>query len=151
LDLLRELYDEVLIPEAVRDEVLRAGHETLGIDVIRAAFSRHQFTVSTVADRSAVAGLEARLHRGEAEAIVLVREAQADLLLLDDGQARDYASGEGIPITGTVGILQQAREEGLIQSVSPTLGELQRLGFRISQALVEAIRRDEEKSETDGC
>jgi predicted nucleic acid-binding protein len=144
LDLLEALFQEVLVPAAVRDEILPARRDVRGVPAIRSAFTSDQLKVRAVTDRGAVAGLESYLHRGEAEAIVLMRETAADLLLLDDKEARLHAQTQGLPISGTIGVLRMARELGLIQSVPSILNELKRLGFRISEALVETIQREEE-------
>lgn len=45
LDPLTELFEEILVPAAVRDEVLRAGDDVLGVAAIRIAFEARQFTV----------------------------------------------------------------------------------------------------------
>ena len=70
--LLQELYHEVLIPEAVRDELLPA-HPSLP------PFLR----CDRVADESEVQRLCVELDLGEAEAIVLAKERRADVLLMD--------------------------------------------------------------------
>lgn len=77
LDLVKELFEEVLVPPAVGDEVLPGGSDLLGMPAIRAAFATDQLTVRAVTDRGAVARLESGLHRGEAEAIVLMQEVRA--------------------------------------------------------------------------
>lgn len=143
LDLLRTLFDELLAPLAVRDECLRAGPDVPGITAIRDAFAAGWLTVQPVADRTPVEALTAELDRGEAEAIVLMREVRADLLLLDERRARGRAQREGLPITGTIGVLRLARDRGLVSAVAPLLVELQRLGFRVGAELVAQVRREE--------
>ncbi len=143
LDLPRALFDEVLVPTAVRDEVLRAGPEVSGVDALRDAFAAGWFVVQPVGDPAAVQGLTAQLDRGESEAIVLMREVQADVLLLDERRARARATREGLPIIGTIGILRLARDRGLVPAVAPLLEELRRIGFRIGAEWVEQIRREE--------
>lgn len=144
LDLLGELFEEVLVPAAVRNEVLVASSDLLGVRAIGTAFASGQLKVRTVTNRGAVATLKGNVHGGESEAIVLMQEMRADLLLLDDREARLYAQARGLAISGTIGVLRLARERGLIETVAPTLGELRRLGFRISAALVQTIQREEE-------
>lgn len=143
LSLLPALFEEVLVPQAVRDEVLRAEAGVRGLVALREAFAADWLEVRTVADPVAVAALQTDLDRGESEAIVLMREAGADLLLLDDRRARAAAQREGLPLIGTLGILRLARERGLIPAVLPFLDELRQHGFRISANLVEQIRREE--------
>lgn len=147
LDLLHELFAEILVPTGVRDEVLRAGPEIPGVAAIRDAFAAGWLTVQPVVDTTAVLALTTELDRGESEAIVLMREAAADVLLLDERRARARATQEGLPITGTIGILRLARDRGLIPAVAPLLAELRRSGFRIGAELVERIRREESASD----
>lgn len=119
LALLRALFDEVLVPPVVHGEVLRAGPDVPGIQAIRDAFAAGWLRVQPITGAAAVLPLTAELDRGESEAIVLMREARADLLLLDDRRARAHAEREGLHITGTIGILQLARGRGLISAVAP--------------------------------
>ncbi|HLB12979.1 MAG TPA: DUF3368 domain-containing protein, partial [Dehalococcoidia bacterium] len=83
------------------------------------------------------------LDPGEFEAIALMREVEAGVLLLDDRRARATGERLGLPLTGTVGILRAARQRGLVPAVVPILEELRRLGFRISDGLVDDLRREE--------
>ena len=97
LDLLQLLFDELVVPVAVRDEVLRVGPDIPGATALRDAFAAGWPTVRPVADTSAVETLRTRLDQGEAEAIVLMREAEADVILLDERRARHYAAQRGLP------------------------------------------------------
>jgi predicted nucleic acid-binding protein len=146
LELLRHLHEELLVPVAVRDEVLRAGDDVLGIAGLRAAFNVGWISVQPVANQVLVANFASIVDRGEAEAIALMEEADADLLLLDDLAARKLAQARGLAITGMIGLLREAREHGLIPEVTPLLLELRHTGFRISNALVDRIRQEEGQS-----
>lgn len=138
LDLLRTLFGEVLVPLAVRDEVLHASPDVPGLREIREAF-----TQGWLLPREAVSPLPTSLHLGEAEAIALAREQAADLLLVDERRGRATALREGLRISGTLGILRLARNRGLIPAVTPFLDELLQRGFRLRPELAESIRREE--------
>jgi len=56
----------------------------------------------------------ATLEAGEQEAIVLAQELHANILLVDDGKARDLAIQQGLRVMGTVGVLEQATAKGLV-------------------------------------
>lgn len=144
LDLLRIFFGDVVVPIAVRDEVLRAGPHVPGIAAIREAFAAGWLIVQPVSNVAAVMALRPGLDAGEAEAIVLMREVQAAVLLVDERRARARALQVGLPITGTLGILRSARREGLLSAVEPLLEELRRGGFRASASLVEEIRREDQ-------
>jgi uncharacterized protein len=143
LNLLQQLYDEFIVPNRVREEVLQANDDVPGVSELRAVFATGWIHVHLVESRKDVEALESILDAGESEAIVLAREVQADVLLLDDRRARREAERQGVPISGTVGILRSARDRALIPAVLPLLIELRCLGFRSSEALLEQIRREE--------
>jgi predicted nucleic acid-binding protein len=80
--------------------------------------------------------LRADLDHGESEAIVACQEQFANLLLVDDAEARRTARSLGIRVMGTGGILVLARRKGLIPSVRTALDCLERDGaFRLSAAV----------------
>ena len=59
----------------------------------------------------------------------------ADLNLLDDYEAREFARTYGLSITGTVGILMKAKNEGKIASLEEELEKLRESGFWLSNKL----------------
>ncbi len=123
--LLEELYQEVLIPEAVRSELLIL-HSSLP-DFI-------QFF--SVKDKNAVARLLKELDHGEAEAIVLAKEKNADILLMDELEGRAIAKREGVNFVGLLGVLVQAKFRGFIPSVNEVLCEIENgTTFFVSQQI----------------
>ncbi|MCA1723183.1 MAG: DUF3368 domain-containing protein [Thermomicrobia bacterium] len=66
----------------------------------------------------------------------------------DDAAARLIAAQRGIRVTGTLGILRAAREQGFIPSALSLLLELRQRGLWISEALVESVRREEDEEPT---
>lgn len=145
LDLVSALFEAVLIPPGVQYEVLRAGLEVLGVTAIRAAIAAGSLRVEPITDPLAVSQLQRAtgLDRGEAEAMALLRQAGAGLLLTDERRARRYAEREGLPVTGTIGILGRARDRGMVAAVAPFLDDLRHQGFWISAGLLERVRREE--------
>lgn len=77
---------------------------------------------------------------GETEAIALARELGAKVVL-DDRRARSVAGKMGLPILGTIGLLVQAKRSGLVPAVRPLLGNLESLGFHMSEGLKEEALR----------
>lgn len=135
LELLRKRFSEVAIPRAVREEVVIEGKGQPGTQEVQ---SSNWIRVQDVKDRSFVRLLEAELDRGESEAIALARELKADLVLLDEKDARLRGKRVGLRILGTIGILIWAKKAGHISSLQAQLNALRdEAKFRISTELYE--------------
>lgn len=137
LNLLRDLFEEVLIPEGVWDEVVqwgRAGAEAVtGAGWIRTV---------PAPDTAFLMALRADVDPGEAEAMALAQEIQADILLLDERRARKLALSMGFPVVGVVGVLLRAHQEGFLPLLRPVLDRMKTAsGFRISTKLYEEALR----------
>ncbi|PSN10634.1 DUF3368 domain-containing protein [filamentous cyanobacterium CCT1] len=142
LSLLQDLYGEVVIPAAVQQEVTGLPADLPGAREVRAA---SWIKVIGVSDSIAVSFLRERLDAGESEAIVLVLERQADLLLIDEARGRRIAQAREIPHIGTLGLLVLAKRRGLIEKVTPLLSQLLTVGFRMDSSLMQAVRRQAEE------
>jgi len=75
----------------------------------------------------------------KSEAIALALEINADLILLDDLDARERARIYDLQITGTVGILLRAKLEGKIVSLKDILRKLRKTGFWINNELMQEL------------
>jgi predicted nucleic acid-binding protein len=123
--LLQQLHGAVLIPQAVHRELLRTHRDVPAFLEVR-----------TAANRQMVARLESELDLGEAEAIVLAKETNADLLLIDEKLGRQVALREGLRIAGLMGLAVEAKRRGLIASVRDLTRRLEaEAGFRVSDAV----------------
>jgi predicted nucleic acid-binding protein len=76
------------------------------------------------------------LHVGELAAIALAREVGADLLLIDDAAGRRAATDLRLAITGTVGVLELAGKQGLLD-LAEAFARLKRTDFWISPRLLD--------------
>jgi hypothetical protein len=61
------------------------------------------------------------------------------IAFLDDALARRVAIAKGIPITGTLGLLSDAKRAGHLPMVKLSLDRLQDLGFRLAQHTQDAV------------
>ena len=121
-NLLQLLYGKVLIPEAVRAELL-----AFFPDLPEFLHCRQ------IVNAGEVSRLCDELDLGEAEAIVLARESHADVLLMDELHGRRVAAREGVPIIGLMGVLLKAKNEGLVASIRPLIERLEtEADFRLS-------------------
>jgi hypothetical protein len=89
LDLLRQLYQQVVIPPAVYAEIKRIGADH---PVVRAIETAAWITTQPAVNQTAVASLRLELDEGEAEAIALALELPAELLLLGERKGRMIAA-----------------------------------------------------------
>ena len=135
LDLLRQLYGEVVIPAAVRAEVLAGGRRGTGVAEIAA-----RPWIRTLALRDpGRADLLSDLDRGEAEVIALAQEARAGLVIIDERLARRHADRLGLPLTGTMGVLLKAKANGLLGRIGPLVGQIRISGVRLGDDLVRRV------------
>lgn len=141
LELLRDLFGQVVIPGAVEAEVVRAGFDRPGASAVQAA---EWLDRRTVADNILTQRGLLHLDRGEAEAIALALDLAGEvLLLLNDKSARQEAKRRGLALVGSVGIVVLAKRAGLVTQGRPLLDELCAAGLYVSpaiyhQALLEA-------------
>lgn len=139
-ELLRDLYGRVLVPPAVAAEFilprgLSAGKVRLALPVF--------IEVVPVADQNRVRELAEGLDYGESEAIALAIELKADLLLLDEREGRLVAQKRGLPFTGAIGVLLQAKHRGLLSAIRPVLETAsEQFGFFLSKDLLHRVLSD---------
>ena len=138
LDLLRDVFERVLVPEAVYQEAVhdigRPGAEA----VLDAAWIiRHEVT-----NRVLVEALALDVDVGESEAIALALEVNADLIVVDDKGGRSVAEAVGLRTIGVLGVIVLAKQRGLIEHGRPIIDALlTRTAFRVSASLVERVLR----------
>ena len=138
LKLLKQQFGVVHVPKAVQDE-LRAGEDRPGSPSIREALDAGWIAVVRGPNTGMSDALRAELHGGEAEAIALAAETKADLVLLDERDARRTAARLNMKTTGVLGILLKAHRMGAIPNLSQALHDLRtKAGFHLSDAVIAA-------------
>ena len=138
LNLLQQLYGNIIIPEAVYRELTEVSTPVPGT---REVLSADWIQVRSPIGGSLVATLKALpLDDGESEAIVLAMELNAELLLIDERRGRTEASRQGLRITGLLGVLIEAKTRGAIAEVKPIIHALiETAEFRVSQTLYHRV------------
>jgi predicted nucleic acid-binding protein len=134
LDILDTLFEQVVIPEAVWQELDRL----IPIFSIPQA-RKYQNRVITVKQ---ALPYKTELDIGETEAIQLFQEIKADLLLLEDKDARLFAESTGITCIGTPGVLVLAKRKGHISALRPLFFELLAKERYFSVSLLNKILSD---------
>lgn len=134
--LLPALFGEVVAPPAVAHEL---SHENAP-STVRAwiAAPPTWFAIRVPKCCENIPGLGA----GETEAIALAAETKPALLLVDERGARQVAKMKGIPVLGTVGVLELASAQGRID-LSMQIPSLQRTNYQIDESILrDALDRD---------
>jgi predicted nucleic acid-binding protein len=131
IDVLHELFNAILVPNEVIDELRSAGAPG---DVQTWAGALPEWV--TVSGTRAVAAHEmSHLDSGERAAILLAEAHPHALLLIDDAAGRVEATRRGIACTGTLGVLRAAGVKELIDFPA-ALERLLTTNFRISSTVV---------------
>lgn len=131
--ILPKLYGAVIIPPEVRVELLAS-------DAPRVV----RFWASDLPDWAEVHSPSpaarqdprfASLHPGERAAIALATTLRPDVLLIDERAGTAIARGLGLPVTGTLGILDEAARQSLV-SLPDAIDRLKRTSFRYPKSVV---------------
>ncbi len=130
IEVLPKLFGEVVIPPAVASEI--------------AASERPQIVRSFAAARPAWLRVHApsavqqltKLHQGESEALSLAMELHAELVLIDERKAYQEAVARRLNAVGTVGVLERAAAEGLLD-LKDAFDGLKQTDFWISDKLLD--------------
>ena len=137
LHILPALSKRIIVPISVVGEL--ASGRRLGLSVPepeRLAWVEIKRSVSAV-----ILPLVTDLGTGETEVLALARENEGSVAVIDDGLARRVAQLLGLPLTGTLGLLLDAKRKNLIPMVKPVLDELDALRFRLSSQTRTAVLR----------
>ena len=137
LQVLHELFGEIIIPEAVYDELTVNEKYIEEAQLINSsAFIR----VISVDDRKSVSLLQraAGLDLGESEAIIYAENNNADLLLVDEASGRRVAKSMGIEIMGSIGVLVSAFRKGILSEdeVNDAFQRIRNANRHISEKLI---------------
>jgi predicted nucleic acid-binding protein len=131
IEILKDLYSEIIIPQAVFDEIEEGKNKAYYQDLSMIKWIR----IDKITDSNSIKFFY-DLDAGEAEAIVLAKETGAELLIIDEKPGRIYAKQAGLKITGIIGVLIKAKKDGFIKQVKPLLIELTKKDVWISDRLI---------------
>lgn len=141
LDILQELFTEIIIPSAVDSEI-RALEQ---FDKDLSAYEMAEWIkIIEPKNLQKVQSLQTKLDEGEAQAVALALEINCDLLLMDERIGTNIARQEGLQTVGLVGVLVKAKEEKIIKEVREILNELKNvarfwLGEKLEKKILEEL------------
>jgi len=145
--ILKDLWESIIIPQAVHREIVIEGIGKTGVDILAHACSEW-IHVAAVSNKQEVKALQAMLDEGESEVIVLGQELNADLLLIDNREPRLFAKTVNLRVMGTVGIIEYAWRKKLIKDPLEQIQNLRLNGFWIDDKLMARIRSNIESSQS---
>ena len=135
LDILKKLYGEIIIPDAVYREL---SIKTESICKKAVDNSLEWIQIKSINNEMAKAMYKTQLHDGEVEVMILSKEIAADVVIIDDANAKKHAKYLGLPVTGTLGVLIKAKREGYINELKPIFSQMVENGIYISQSLMKS-------------
>ncbi len=108
LDILRSLYDQVIVPMEVTEEIMAAGYQAPGVEAFQKAswLERRKHAVELPPY------LRNTLDRGEASVIQTAVNEHIEKVCIDETVGRRIARLNGLVLTGTIGILIKAKQLG---------------------------------------
>ena len=137
IDILAKMYGRVVIPHAVREELLRPSAP----EAVRNWTSTSPTWLEVRSPVHAPDASLATLDAGERDAIMLAGELRADQLIIDDRQGRREAEKRGISVMGTLGVLREAAILGLLD-LRTTVKRLEGTTFHIAPEVLARLLKD---------
>ncbi len=130
--ILQQLYGKIYVPNAVLSEL----NSPDAPQVLRDWVQSHPAWL--IVQDPAVIQASLALHAEETHAISLAMEVHAERLIIDEQAGRESARSLGVPVVGTVGLLDLAAERGFVD-LPLALKRLNSTNFRIAQSLIEEV------------
>jgi predicted nucleic acid-binding protein len=118
IEILKDIFQEIIIPQAVYEEI--KAKQGYGYNEVDLSFIKVQAIQNTEQEKFLLEQLEA----GEAQAIVLSKEINADNTIIDENIGYTIAKESGLNVIRTLSILLKAKETNIISEVKPLLDEL---------------------------
>ena len=139
LNLLKKFWGKIYVPEAVWKEVVIDGEDK---DEVAEIKKTDWIIVEKVKDHNLTLLLMQNLDKGEAEAIALAIEMNADIILLDETDAREAADIYKIEKTGVLGILLLAKLKNEISNLEQEIEKLKiKADFWLKDSLIQSVLR----------
>ena len=139
LHLLKDLYKDIYIPQAVYDEVTAKNDSACQ----QIKNNLNWIHICKIQDQSQKRMYQAKLHDGEVEVMILAQENQnKDLVIIDDNSAKKTAKYLGLTVTGSLGVILKAKKQGLIHSVITLMNQLIQNGFYITPEVYDFVKEE---------
>lgn len=135
--LLPALFPQIVVPNAVWDEILAGGESDLAAQNLP---TLDWITKTELLEVSPLV-LAWDLGPGESEVLSFAFSNPDYTAIVDDAAARRCARSLGIKVIGTGGLLVLAKRKGLVESIIPCIQSLKDAGLWLSNELVEILKK----------
>lgn len=139
LSLIENLFDQIIIPPAVRIEVIEQARNIDESSDIKQLIQDNIIIIKQIQNQTLVKSFQSHLDFGESEVIALALEINADLVVIDEMQARETADIYNLNKTGFLGIILKAERENVIDSDLDLIDRAIDQGFYIDDSLYEKL------------
>lgn len=138
--LLPQRFGSILVPQAVFEELIAPNAPDQVRNWIAAlpAWVQIQPPIPSIAD----------LGKGESEGIALAEALKADLILIDDADAREEAERRHLRVTGTLGVLRLAALQQFVD-LSEAVATLRSTNFFVAPRLLDELLAEVKRRTTD--
>jgi predicted nucleic acid-binding protein len=137
IDILPKMYGSVVVPQTVREELVRASAPQL----VRSWVDHLPIWLEVRSPVAVPDSSLAKLDAGERDAITLAIELHADQLIVDDREGRREAERRGIPVIGTLGVLREAATLKLLD-IRVVAERLQATSFYVAPEVLAKLLKD---------
>jgi predicted nucleic acid-binding protein len=131
--LLSQLADELIVPQAVVDEINAGPHD----DPARQFLADSPLPIASVVADPIV--LTWDLGAGETAVLSYAYNHAGWRVVIDDGAARRCARALDVSLIGTLGVILSARKADLIPDASSSLKLLLAHGYRLDEAVIRKV------------
>jgi len=139
LNLLKSLYQTVIIPEPVHFEMLAGDQSFTGLD----EYKKTTWLDVRKLGKQPEPLLANFLDEGEAAVIHLARELGIGKILMDERKGRRIARDVyGLIVTGTVRLLVDAKNAGFISNITDILLDMKSSGYWIDEKIMRAAFKE---------
>ena len=133
LDVLKTLYDRVIVPKEVVDELYAGGSQSMGLVEFQAA----HWIERRAEDVRIVPYVRNTLDRGEAAVIQTAMDEKIERVCIDEVVGRRVARLCGLTLTGSIGVLIKARSLGYPVSMRESIERMREHGIWLSESVVQ--------------
>lgn len=137
INLLPQIFTEIVVPGAVWDEVVEAGKVDIPAQNLAQVEWVKRIEIATLSPIITAWGLDP----GESEVLTFALEHQDYRVIIDDAAARRVARTLDIPLVGTIGLILFAKQQNVISSVSDAITAIQDAGLWLSNDLIQFAKR----------